>query len=805
MAVTQAPSDLERFYKLLYKLTKRSTPAGQTSPLKPWDQASTAYITSACATVWGLPLQKFWETQGIFLNGDHAKASPPVSRINEVLHVQGINTSDAVVSPNTQVLYSNAWLDLSQGAATVVLPDPEQRTGTYSMVQLMDPYTNVQYSVQNRSGSASFYWRGASAAIRREALERDPDAIGLESPQAWMLTRTLVDPYQNRDGSPSPSSPYLDRRLQPSLALQTSQQVNKGFSLIMHPSPVGSGKQIPLSPVGDSEIGSQAAGFFSQLNAALDSNGLRLRHRGTHQGELGTSESLVDQAALLERLDDPAQGLKLRSITDSESSLDGEVKQGFAGAREAVDLISSAGTASELNNYWTVNTSLGQYEPNYSGWITSAAVAHVGLGANLAAYGTYPTATQDSEGNPLESHLDYQLDFSAGGLPPIEESGFWSLTVYQDDQSVVDNNPQRNSDYLSGSTAADQVYALGSVQLPGSKSSPLRLSFDAPTTLKRWLPLPHPAESPTFNAMLRLYEPTPGDRPRQPSILRQLQAWTPPGVQRLASASDSVLRSSKVIVDLDADLRLDQSEDSFRSDADGLFVKPEAPSGVLISKGGIDRLTGVPYKGVLIADSDAMVLSPLSTLEWAMGELGDAAPPSPDRWIKTLIHQHHEDLFGRPASAHLSRLHDPTMVSPHQLSRLGDRGSKKLALAHADLNHGLGVLFSGVLAESKRTGGRGVRAYAQAVKTVVADLVQQRGLCSKESCADAPKQGWTGALVGVVESRAWAPELQTVVLDAFDGLAGAPDATSWLEDSQWISHFSEQRSLFDQRLESHLP
>ena len=62
-----------------------------------------------------------------------------------------------------------------------------------------------------------------------------------------------------------------------------------------------------------------------------------------------------------------------------------------------------------------------------------------------------------------------------------------------------------------------------------------------------------------------------------------------------------------------------------------------------------------------------------------------------------------------------------------------------------------------------------------------------------------------GTLVGVVESRAWAPELQTVVLDAFDGLAGAPDATSWLEDSQWISHFSEQRSLFDQRLESHLP
>ena len=83
--------------------------------------------------------------------------------------------------------------------------------------------------------------------------------------------------------------------------------------------------------------------------------------------------------------------------------------------------------------------------------------------------------------------------------------------------------------------------------------------------------------------MLRLYEPTPGDRRRQPSILRQLQ----PGRRRAAPRfrHRSVLRRSKVIVDLDADLRLDPSEDSC-SDASGLFVKPEAPSGVLIIKVG---------------------------------------------------------------------------------------------------------------------------------------------------------------------------------------------------------------------------
>jgi len=806
MEVAQAPSDLEKFYRLLETLTERATPKGKKSPLKPLDKASRAYVTSACATVWGLPLQKFWETQGVFLNGDDAKDDPPISTINEVLHVKGINTSDAVVSPNTQVLYSNAWLDLSKGGVTVQLPDPGQGGSTYTMAQLMDPYTNVQYSVQNSSGSASFYWRGAPPVVQREALKGDPDAIGLESPQAWLLTRTLVDPYQNRDGGVSPTSAYLDRQLQPSLAFQASQKVNEQVTLIMDPSMNDGNEGVPLSPVRDSDAAKEAAGFFSQLNSALESNGLRLRHRGTTQGELGSSESLVDQSDLLERLDDPDQGLNLRGIVRPDTPLSDDVNQGFEAARAAIDLISSAGTASERSNYWTVNTSLGQYAPNYSGWITAAAVAHVGLGANLAAYGTYPTATQDSQGKALESHLDYELDFSSSGLPPVEKSGFWSLTVYQDDQSVVDNNPQLNRYYLSGSTAADQVYALGSVQLPDAKGSSLRMSFEAPENPKRWLPLPHPAESPTFNAMLRLYEPTPADRRRQPSILRELQGWTPPAIQRLATTTDSVLQRSKVIVDLDADLRLDISEDSFRSDADGLFLKPEVPSCVLISKGGRDRLTGVPYNGVFLGASDAMVLSPLSTLEWTLGEIGDAGPQSPKRWIKSLIDQRHEELFGRKPASHMRGLHSPTSVSPHQLSRLDDRGSDRLALTYADLNHGLGVLFSGVLAESKRNGGRKISAYVADLKAVVADLVRRRLACEQGDCAADEGQGWKATLVDAAKSSDLAPELQTVVVDAFDGLLVASDESKiWQDDAQWISHFSEQRSLFDQGLEPYLP
>jgi hypothetical protein len=61
----------------------------------------------------------------------------------------------------------------------------------------------------------------------------------------------------------------------------------------------------------------------------------------------------------------------------------------------------------------------------------------LGLGANLPEDGIYPTARVDSTGEPLNGANRYVLHFDAEEIPPV--NGFWSLTMYNDQQHFVDN------------------------------------------------------------------------------------------------------------------------------------------------------------------------------------------------------------------------------------------------------------------------------------------------------------------------------------------------------------------------------
>jgi len=122
-----------------------------------------------------------------------------------------------------------------------------------------------------------------------------------------------------------------------------------------------------------------------------------------------------------------------------------------------------------------------------------AAVALVGLGANIAQDAVYPVSAIDGTGHPYIGNHNYLLHFEPGKLPPVK--GFWSLTMYND-QFFFAANPLNRWDVSSRNNF---VYnADGSLDLyiqnksPGKDKEP------------NWLPAP----AGRFILMLRLYWPS---------------------------------------------------------------------------------------------------------------------------------------------------------------------------------------------------------------------------------------------------------------------------------------------------------
>jgi hypothetical protein len=92
-----------------------------------------------------------------------------------------------------------------------------------------------------------------------------------------------------------------------------------------------------------------------------------------------------------------------------------------------------------IDGSWSVPPlNLGRYGTDYN---TRAAVAMVGLGANLPEDAIYPNTALDHEGKPLNGQHRYRMHFAATALPPVK--AFWSITAYGADEFLIDNSIQR--------------------------------------------------------------------------------------------------------------------------------------------------------------------------------------------------------------------------------------------------------------------------------------------------------------------------------------------------------------------------
>jgi len=448
---------------------------------KPKDIATLAYI-------WGYPLVDivgsyvYYTTKGVPSQGEG-----PVNTINFARQLS--NTSWVqYVTPNMNVLYGNAWMNLAKGPLVLFIPPIPQR---YYVMQFMDPFGQVfayvgARATGNTGGSfliAGPNWNGIvpngmheiktptniawiSNRIFVNGTSDLPNVHAIQN-QIKLVPLSVFQQQGNATSSPSPSLSSIqsaikasDKTPNPAMIPAAGIKVYDAISQAMVGNPQTYPPPDPLLlakfasiGVGPGKTPSQAAATNNTLNAALQAG-----------------------------------------ITEGEKLINAK--------------IANIGTPV---NGWLVQTGSGTYGTDY---LLRAAVAKYGLGANAAEEAFYPIALTDSTGKNLTGGVNYTIHFKPSQIPPVNKLGFWSITMYNSTQRLVPNPINR---YWIGADTPGIMYNKdGSLDVYVQPQSPGQAKQN------NWLP--SPTTNQPFNVVLRLYWPD------QPQALNG--TWIPPPIQR---------------------------------------------------------------------------------------------------------------------------------------------------------------------------------------------------------------------------------------------------------------------------------
>lgn len=84
---------------------------------------------------------------------------------------------------------------------------------------------------------------------------------------------------------------------------------------------------------------------------------------------------------------------------------------------------------------WTFSLDAADYGRDY---LSRAIHNYIGYGATIVDDIFYLSRATDSTGNLLINHKNYKIHFEPGQIPPVNETGFWSATIYNQNSFLVD-------------------------------------------------------------------------------------------------------------------------------------------------------------------------------------------------------------------------------------------------------------------------------------------------------------------------------------------------------------------------------
>lgn len=401
------------------------------------------YATAVEAYIWGYPLVVMARTRAVLVCGSGA---------NAFLHQPTLAgpTSRLIVTPNTDTLYSSAFLDLRAGPVVLRIPAV---AGHYYVFQFLDMYTNTITNVGTRTtgpGPQSFAvtgpgWRGRLPAGTRR--------IAAPTSDVWVIGRTL--PTNAAD-------------------VPTVAALQHGYTLAplsARAPALGSDRSSCTGPALPA-LSASGAEFFDELGRALAAN-----------------PPPSSDAPVLRDLATAGIGPGTHPSSTANPAVAAALTQSVAAGNTAV----TRAAARELSavNGWSRLQHIGSYGQDY---LTRAAIAQAALGANVPAESVYYSTGAALDGAPLVGTRPVVVHFPANQLPPVERHGFWSVTLYGPDRYLVANTLNRYA--IGDRTPGLQRGADGSLDLYLGAAAPAGHEAN-------WLPAP----AGRFSLVLRAYLP----------------------------------------------------------------------------------------------------------------------------------------------------------------------------------------------------------------------------------------------------------------------------------------------------------
>jgi hypothetical protein len=431
------------------------------------------------AYIYGYPLVTMEMTRRVMTNvAVPTGTRGPMGQFHNMRRYPDASFHD-VTAANADTLYSVAWLDLSKEPYVLSIPDAHDR---YYLMPLLSAWTNVFEDPGKRTTGT----RAQTYAITGPNWMPGPLPAGVtryKSPTnlVWILGRTYctgtprdyqdVHAFQNRLGLVPLSKygkPYTPPRgtVDPTIDMKT--------------------------PVRDQVNRMDASAYFKLMAELMKSN-----------RPAPEDAPIVNRMAKIGLI--PGRDFDIGKL---DPAIADELRAAPKAALERiVQHRNSVGTS--INGWSIATKNMGTYGTAY---LDRAAVAMIGLGANLPQDAVYPMSEMDENGQPYIGTNHYLLHFAKGELPPVK--GFWSLTMYDPDYFFVPNSLNR---YTLSERNQLKYNPDGSVDLYLQSGNP------GPEHASNWLPAPRGK----FVLCLRLY--WPNEQP--PSILDG--TWKPPAVQKV--------------------------------------------------------------------------------------------------------------------------------------------------------------------------------------------------------------------------------------------------------------------------------